>query len=105
MGKRAAEKRKIGAVANGRPAAPPLVPPNEFGRTEILIAVTLAVVTLAVYAQVIGHHFIALDDDQYITENPMVNRGFSLAGIGWAFTTFHAANWHPLTWIAHMLDV
>jgi hypothetical protein len=54
--------------------------------------------------QVVGHEFINLDDDLYIRENAMVNRGFSLAGLAWAFTTFHAANWHPLTWIAHMLD-
>ena len=34
----------------------------------------------------------------------MVNRGMTLAGLAWAFTTFHAANWHPLTWISHMID-
>jgi hypothetical protein len=34
----------------------------------------------------------------------MVNRGVTAAGIAWAFTTFYAANWHPLTWIAHMID-
>ena len=34
----------------------------------------------------------------------MVNRGVTLAGLAWAFTTFHAANWHPLTWISHMID-
>ncbi len=34
----------------------------------------------------------------------MVNRGVTLAGLGWAFTTFHVANWHPLTWISHMID-
>jgi Flp pilus assembly protein TadD len=51
-----------------------------------------------------GHQFIALDDDSYIKENPMVNRGVTLTGLAWAFTTFHAANWHPLTWIAHMID-
>ena len=34
----------------------------------------------------------------------MVNRGVTLAGLAWAFTTFYAGNWHPLTWIAHMID-
>jgi Tfp pilus assembly protein PilF len=66
--------------------------------------VALAVLTLGIYAQVIGHQFIALDDAAYINENPMVNRGVTLAGLTWAFTTFYAANWHPLTWIAHMID-
>jgi tetratricopeptide (TPR) repeat protein len=53
---------------------------------------------------VIGHQFITLDDPTYIQENPMVNRGVTLAGLAWAFTTFHATNWHPLTWISHMID-
>jgi tetratricopeptide (TPR) repeat protein len=61
-------------------------------------------VTLAIYAQVIEHQFITLDDPTYIQENPMVNRGVTPAGLAWAFTTFHATNWHPLTWISHMID-
>ena len=69
-----------------------------------LIGAGLAIVTMAIYAQVIGHQFIALDDDLYIKENPMVNRGISLARLSWAFTTFYQANWHPLTWISHMID-
>ena len=80
------------------------VPAGKFGRTEIAIAAALAIVTLAIYAQVVGHQFITLDDPTYIRENPMVNRGVTLAGVAWAFTTFYATNWHPLTWISHMLD-
>ena len=80
------------------------VPAWKFGDTEIWIAIALAVVTLAIYAQVIGHRFISLDDPTYIRENPMVNRGVTAAGLAWAFTTFYAANWHPLTWISHMID-
>jgi tetratricopeptide (TPR) repeat protein len=53
---------------------------------------------------VVGHQFITLDDDAYITENGMVNRGVTFAAIAWAFTTFDQGNWHPLTWIAHMID-
>jgi protein O-mannosyl-transferase len=77
---------------------------RRFDRTNFAISAALALITFAVYVQVVGHQFISLDDDVYIRENEMVNRGFSLAGLVWAFTTFHAANWHPLTWIAHMLD-
>jgi protein O-mannosyl-transferase len=73
-------------------------------RPDLLIWLVLAAITLGVYAQVIGHQFITLDDPTYIRENPMVNRGVTLAGLIWAFTTFYAANWHPLTWIAHMID-
>ncbi len=71
---------------------------------NFLIAGALAIVTLAIYAQVIGHQFITLDDPTYIQENPMVNRGVTGAGLVWAFTTFYATNWHPLTWISHMID-
>jgi Tfp pilus assembly protein PilF len=75
-----------------------------FGRNDLFIAFGLVAVTLTVYAQVMSHQFIILDDNRYIRENPMVNRGLTLTGIAWAFTTFHAANWHPLTWLSHMLD-
>src|SRR5437764_9601996 len=34
----------------------------------------------------------------------MVNRGVTLDGVAWAFTTFSVGYWHPLTWIAHMID-
>jgi tetratricopeptide (TPR) repeat protein len=73
-------------------------------RPDLLILLALASITFGIYAQVIGHQFITLDDPTYIRENPMVNRGVTLAGLTWAFTTFYAANWHPLTWIAHMID-
>src|SRR5439155_2180424 len=74
------------------------------GRCDLLIMLGLAVVTMAIYAQVIGHQFITLDDPTYIQENSMVNHGLTRAGLAWAFTTFHVANWHPLTWISHMVD-
>jgi Tfp pilus assembly protein PilF len=77
---------------------------KSFGRREVLIAAALAVATLAVYGQVISHQFISLDDDVYIRDNPMVAGGLTLQGIAWAFTTFHDSNWHPITWLSHMVD-
>lgn len=65
----------------------------------------IAVVTVAVYWPVLHNDFIDFDDDVYVTVNMMVRQGLSLKGVIWAFTTFHAANWHPLTWLSHMLDV
>jgi Flp pilus assembly protein TadD len=94
-------KRSVSVQASATPKARTVA---SFGRPEILIAAGLTIMTLAIYAQVIGHQFISLDDDLYIKENSMVNRGVTPAGIAWAFTTFYAANWHPLTWIAHMID-
>ena len=105
MAKRTAQKRKaVGSTAANKRSAAPLRHATTFGRPDLLILLGLAVITFGIYAQVIGHQFIALDDPTYIQENPMVNRGVTLAGLAWAFTTFHATNWHPLTWIAHMID-
>jgi len=105
MAERPRRKRKAAGstVANKRRVVP-LRHTTTFGRPDLLILLGLAVVTLAVYAQVIGHQFITLDDPTYIQENPMVNRGVNGAGLAWAFTTFYATNWHPLTWISHMID-
>lgn len=74
-------------------------------RAEILICLVLALATAAVYWQVGNHQFINLDDDVYVYENPAVQAGLTAHGFAWAFTTFTSANWHPLTWLSHMLDV
>ena len=60
--------------------------------------------TLAVYWQVQQAGFVTLDDNQYITVNSRVKAGLTIEGVRWAFTTTDAANWHPLTWLSHMLD-
>ncbi|MHC4302257.1 MAG: glycosyltransferase family 39 protein, partial [Planctomycetota bacterium] len=60
--------------------------------------------TLAVYWQVHDYGFVNFDDPDYVRKNPKVQSGITLDGIKWAFTTGHAANWHPLTWLSHMLD-
>ena len=69
-----------------------------------LIALLLALATLLVYLPVGTHQFVNYDDDEYITANPIVKSGITLAGIQWALTTWHASNWHPLTWVSHMVD-
>ncbi len=72
---------------------------------EAALPLALSVVTLAVYAQVIHFDFIFLDDPGYVLWNPQVREGLSLEGIGWAFSTGTLTNWHPVTWLSHMLDV
>jgi protein O-mannosyl-transferase len=67
--------------------------------------VVLAILTSLLYIQMNSHEFINWDDPYYIYNNPVVSSGLSRAGIAWAFTTGITANWHPLTWISHMLDV
>ncbi|MEE8432845.1 MAG: hypothetical protein V3S16_16470, partial [Candidatus Desulfatibia sp.] len=70
---------------------------------DILVCLFLVMATLAVYWQVQNYGFV-FDDIQYITENHHVQKNFTLDSIIWAFTTIHASNWHPLTWLSHMLD-
>src|SRR6266404_3812228 len=65
----------------------------------------IAVLTLAVYAQVLHFEFVRYDDPRYVTENEKVLAGLTRESARWAFTTFHKSNWHPLTWLSHMLDV
>src|SRR5207249_1697060 len=37
-------------------------------------------------------------------DNPIVKGGITLTGLKWALFSAYASNWHPLTWISHMLD-
>jgi len=69
-----------------------------------LICLALALVTTALYWPVTHHDFVNFDDDDYITNNLHVQAGLTRAGVIWAFQTGAAANWHPLTWLSHMLD-
>ncbi|MBW1837356.1 MAG: hypothetical protein JRI99_10510, partial [Deltaproteobacteria bacterium] len=73
-------------------------------RLDILVCLFLAIVTLAVYWQVINYAFV-FDDDLYVAENFHVRRGLTSETVAWAFTTTSIANWHPLTWLSHMLDI
>ena len=73
-------------------------------RLEIIICLFLITACLCVYWQITNHEFISYDDGCYVTENSIVRSGLTIDGIVWAFTTFHAGNWHPLTWLSHMLD-
>ena len=72
---------------------------------EILICLFIFIGTFSVYGQVTNFDFLNYDDSQYVTHNPYVKAGLTLNGLKWAFTdTSTTGNWHPLTWISHMLD-
>jgi tetratricopeptide (TPR) repeat protein len=68
-------------------------------------AIALAVLTVGLYMRGSDYEFVSFDDFTYVTRNPAVLGGLSAEGVAWAFTTDHAANWHPVTWLSHMLDV
>lgn len=77
--------------------------PND--RRLIVAALVIALAASFPYAAVLRHEFVAVDTASYLADNEHVNTGLSFANVAWAFTSFHASNWHPLTWISHMLDV
>jgi protein O-mannosyl-transferase len=64
----------------------------------------LALITAAAYWPVARLGFINLDDPDYVSSNPRVQAGLTAESIKWAFTAVYASNWHPLTWLSHMLD-
>ena len=64
----------------------------------------LGLATLAVYWPVRHYGFIDYDDEGYVFNNPTVRGGLSWWGLVWAFVDQHESNWHPLTWLSHMLD-
>src|SRR5512139_1612417 len=72
---------------------------------SLIICLVLVVITAGVYLQAGDHEFINYDDPLYVTNNPQVKAGLTGKNILWAFSTTRASNWHPLTWLSHMLDV
>lgn len=75
-------------------------------RLIVFLSILLAAGTLALYAPALRNGFVNFDDPDYVTRNAHVLHGVTWANLRWAFGTDNpAANWHPLTWILHMLNV
>jgi tetratricopeptide (TPR) repeat protein len=88
------------------PSRPASFPPRPARRhlAAALAGVLLVAATLAAYTRAGTCGFVNYDDYIYVTENPNVLGGLTLAGVSWAFTSHHADNWHPLTWLSLQLD-
>ncbi len=72
----------------------------------VLVALVLVILTLAAFLPVLRAGFIDnCDDAEYITSNTHVQAGLTPKSVQWAFTARHASNWHPVTWLSHMLDI
>src|SRR5215472_7957531 len=71
----------------------------------LVLSLLLAFVTMAVYWPVHEHPFLNLDDPKYVTQNPHIANGLTPVTVVWAFTHGYAANWHPLTWASHAIDI
>ena len=68
------------------------------------ICLFLVLCTLSVFWQVRAFDFVNYDDDLYVFENPFVKEGITRKGLLWSFQTTRGGNWHPLTWLSHMVD-
>ena len=84
-------------------------PPDSGGQRAgrgvvVVICCLLVLCTLAVFMQTAGHGFVNCDDNEYVYENLYIQHGLTPASAWWAITQAHSANWHPLTWMSHMID-
>ena len=71
----------------------------------VVICLLLIAAAWAVYGETARHAFVNYDDFEYVVDNPRVRNGLTWSNVYWAFTTDYFCNWHPLTWLSHMLDV
>ena len=100
-------------LRKSRGKRPPDVHAGRSGSTErvihkpwqiAMVCVILVVVTLFAYRGVRNNGFLTYDDYDYVLQNHPVQQGLNMESIRWAFTTYHSSNWHPLTWISHIID-
>src|SRR5258708_6787360 len=74
-------------------------------KVGLLTCLFLAAITVGSYYPLFQNGFVKFDDYLYVVQNPHVLSGLNWTNICWAFQTGYASNWHPLTWLSHMLDV
>jgi hypothetical protein len=74
-------------------------------RDIVLALVALLALTASVYLPVVRFGFLSLDDPTYVVDNAHVRAGLTADTLAWAFRAVEGANWHPLTWLSHALDV
>ena len=83
----------------------PLDRPPSTVRGRWMAAAGIALATALVFAPLFSAGFVNYDDPVYVYENAEVRSGLHAETLRWAWTTATAANWHPLTWMSHLLDV
>jgi hypothetical protein len=77
---------------------------DQAASTRVFAALLLAGATLAAFSPVLSAGFVIYDDERYVLRNPHVHAGLTWESLRWALTSGYASNWHPLTWLSHMLD-
>jgi hypothetical protein len=79
--------------------------PTPSRRRSLLISAALVLLVLIAFEPVRHNAFVEFDDNQYLMENTHIRSGLTAGSVSWAFTSGYAANWHPLTWLSHALDL
>jgi protein O-mannosyl-transferase len=100
MGSRVKRKK----ASQTRPAASRHSRPDNDRSIASVVCILLAGIVWISFGQTLRHEFVNYDDGAYVYANPRTISGFTPGNVQWAFTHVHAANWHPLTTISHMLD-
>jgi len=77
---------------------------NHTKTSTLVVYLALATLVVLIYAQTAAFQFVNYDDEAYVSRNPHVTTGLSTDNLHWAFTTSYFNNWHPLTWVSHMID-
>src|SRR3972149_3559607 len=94
----------VGGISRGDGSTSTQDPRTENPYAVLAVSGFPLLAVLIVFGQTLRHDFVNYDDRLYVYENPYVTHGLTTQGIVWAFTSKHASNWHPLTWLSHMLD-
>jgi protein O-mannosyl-transferase len=71
---------------------------------ELLVVGLLIVGVFVAFGESLHCDFVNFDDPDYVVENRDIQRGIGADSLGWAATATRCNNWHPLTWVSHMLD-
>ena len=74
-------------------------------RKQIIAGIIICLSTLLAYWNIQYNNLIGYDDVKYLIENEYVRTGLSIDSVRWALTATYDANWFPLTWLSHMLDM
>jgi protein O-mannosyl-transferase len=73
-------------------------------RKPLLAGIILFGLVLWTFLPAVDGEFVVYDDPDYVSANAQVQHGLTWENVLWAFSSTEAANWHPLTWLSHMLD-
>ena len=98
------KKKRVVRRRQGVPSVRIKRPTNMNQHVSRWICAALVVLAVLPYLQTLRYGFVNFDDGAYVAENPLVQQGLTWSNVAWAFTTMSAGNWHPLTWLSHMLD-